>query len=71
MPQEWVEGIPHRGGPASASGEDWQVLRAWHSKKMHYLAKLAAEFKEERSQKVLVAFPDLSPASGGVNPLAV
>ena len=38
-----------QGHSPSASGEPWPVLRAMHSRKMHYF----------------ICFPDTSPASGG------
>ena len=70
-PDDWIRGIPHHSSNPSASGENWSVLRSMHSRKMHYFAKLRTVLEPRPPvQKLLRCFPDLSPASGGQQPLS-
>ena len=71
---EWheiIKGIGHYSNNVSASGEKWPMLRAMHSRKMHYWNKLKNRL-EKYSDRIPFAksWPDTSPASGGINPLS-
>ena len=65
-PEEFISGIPHKSSNPSASGELWPVLRAMHSRKMHYLTRLAQKVDEGPKKKLATCWPDTSPASGGL-----
>ena len=69
-PDEWISGVPHYSAKESASGELWSVLRAMHSRKMHYATKLTRVLKDDPETKLIKCWPDLSPASGGRQPLS-
>ena len=67
--QEFIDGIPHKSTDTAASGALGEVLRAMHSRKMHYYTILKDEM-ELSNLKFKQAFPDLGPASGGTHPLS-
>ena len=66
--EEFISGITHKNSNPVNRGQMWDVLRAMHSRKMHYFPRL----KDDMSDQALrfnLAFPDLSPDSGGTQPL--
>ena len=63
--EEFVTGIEHKSDNADKAGQKWDVPRAFHSRKMHYLPRLRAEVMENIDWPFHAAYPDLRPASGG------
>ena len=70
---EFISGIPHKNSDPKNKDQFWAVERAFASNKMHYYTKLRRQMLGETEASAdwpfLQAFPDLSPASGGMNPL--
>ena len=70
--QPWCGGVlarhSHQNNNPANEGALWDVVRAIQSNKMHYLTQLLALWKA--GDHFERAFPDLSPASGGMYALA-
>ena len=66
---EWMDGIEHYNTDSKERGKTQNVLRALHSKKIHYYNKLRAVIENKDDTKLTLCWPDLSPASGGRWPL--
>ena len=66
---ELAAGIPHHNDSSMHQGVKWPVARAIHSTKMHYYARLRRRMQEGTYMKFQEAFPDVSPAFGGMRRL--
>ena len=68
-----MQGVPHKNDNTQHAGVLWDVVRAIASTKMHYYPRLREQMLGQRpvgqTWKFPDAFPDLSPASGGMEPL--
>jgi hypothetical protein len=63
--QDFINGIDHKNNNPRNSGQMWDVVRALHSRKMHYWSKLIKVIEQTPDLKFCEAHPHLSPASGG------
>ena len=69
--QEFVEGIPHHNSSPDNAGKKFDVVRAFHSTKMHYIPKLNKALIDSgdaaSGAKITFqdAFPNLLPPFGG------
>ena len=68
-PYDWVHGIPHHSSNTDHTGHLWHPLRAMHSRKMHYLARLDWAVSPQSTLPLVRCFPDTNPATGGMKPI--
>ena len=65
----FLTGIPHKSNQSN-QGLMYDVVRAIHSTKLHYLAKVRRAMDDDPALMINRVLPDMSPASGGTRRLS-
>ena len=73
--EEFISGVEHKNSDPKNQGQLWNVVRAIASTKTHYYNRLRKRILEYDANPTnwhfMQHFPDLSPASGGNEPLSI